>query len=78
MPLNSQNDKAQIEESSVADWGRRWSVAVGRLLRIFTDVRAFSAKSQKQRQCVPMCVYLLRWQLLEDFKRHVKRAAQAF
>lgn len=39
--------RKQREESSVTDWGGRWTIAVGWLLQIFTDVRAFSAKAQE-------------------------------
>ena len=79
MPL-SQNDKTQIVESSVAELGGGWGVAVGRLLRIFTDVRAFSAKAPEQHSdTVFPCVFTsLAGSRREDITRHAKRAAPAF
>lgn len=55
MPLNSQNCKTEIESSVAEQWGG-WSTAVGRLLRVFTDVRAFLAKAGNSDTVFP-CVF---------------------
>lgn len=79
MPLG-QNDKTQIVESSVAELGGGWGVAVGRLLRIFTDVRAFSAKAPEQHSdTVFPCVFTsFAGSCWEDIPPHAKRAVHAF
>lgn len=53
---------------------------MGRLLRIFTDVRAFSAKAPKQHSdTVFPCVFTSSaGSRREDMMRHAKRAVPAF
>lgn len=57
-------------------WGG-WSTAVGWLLRIFTNIRAFLAKAQNSDTVFP-CVFTSLWQPLGGLQASCEKSSSGF